>query len=386
MEAKSISNTYYIYNGENGSHCRYSVFKPEGGMAECHAIIEVEARGDSFEAQALRLRAAEAELQGREELQGTQCVCKRYFLSDPANQQHLLKDEARCSISYIGQPPLSGSKVAVWIYMVGKEAEVVYNADRLGSTIVRHNGYTHLWTMGMTCEGADSYVQTNRLIQDYNGLLSLPYKGSMERNCLRTWFFVRDVDTNYRGLVVARKALFEQMGMDASTHYIASTGIGGCPADRAALVQMGAHSWFSDNGKDMTESTTYLYAPTHLNRTSEYGVTFERGTAIDLGDRRLAYISGTASINNRGEVVHEGDIEAQTRRMWENVEALLRECDMDFVDVMQMIVYLRDIADYATVKGMFEARFPNVPYIITLAPVCRPAWLIEMECVGIKNI
>lgn len=45
----------------------------------------------------------------------------------------------------------------------------------------------------------------------------------------------------------------------------------------------------------------YLYARTHLNPTYEYGVSFERGTAVDYDDRRQVLISGTASINNRGK-------------------------------------------------------------------------------------
>ena len=53
-------------------------------------------------------------------------------------------------------------------------------------------------------------------------------------------------------------------------------------------------------------------------------------------------------------------------------------------DIMQIIVYLRDGADYQVVKKMFEEKFPQTPYVITLAPVCRPTWLIEMECIAVK--
>ena len=95
-------------------------------------------------------------------------------------------------------------------------------------------------------------------------------------------------------------------------------------------------------------------------------------------------ISGTASINNKGEVMYPGDIEKQTLRMWENVETLLNEASCTFDDVMQIIVYLRDISDCQIVKSLFDRKFPQIPWIITLAPVCRPQWLIEMECVAVK--
>jgi enamine deaminase RidA (YjgF/YER057c/UK114 family) len=71
--------------------------------------------------------------------------------------------------------------------------------------------------------------------------------------------------------------------------------------------------------------------------------------------------------------------------MWENVEALLNEGGASFDDVMQIIVYLRDTADYTIVEQLFAKKFPNTPYVITYAPVCRPQWLIEMECIAVTN-
>ncbi len=112
-------------------------------------------------------------------------------------------------------------------------------------------------------------------------------------------------------------------------------------------------------------------------------MTFERGTAIQYGDRRHLLISGTASINNRGEVIHLGDVKAQAARMLENIETLLKEGGATLDDIAQSIVYLRDVADYEIVHQYLEERLPNVPRAITLAPVCRPAWLIEMECIAI---
>jgi enamine deaminase RidA (YjgF/YER057c/UK114 family) len=127
----------------------------------------------------------------------------------------------------------------------------------------------------------------------------------------------------------------------------------------------------------------YLKGSTHLNPTHEYGVTFERGTAVDYDDRRHVIISGTASIDNKGQIVHPGDIRNQTLRMWENVEVLLAEAEATYDDVMHMIVYLRDIADYSVVSRMFNERFPECPKVFVQAPVCRPGWLIEMECIAI---
>ncbi len=228
---------------------------------------------------------------------------------------------------------------------------------------------------------ANSEYQMRLLLNDY--AMQLMEEGcTLADNCLRTWIFVQNVDCNYAGVVKARNEMFVTQNLTENTHYIASTGIGGRHADPKALVMLDA---FAVAGLKPGQ-IKYLYARTHLNPTYEYGVSFERGTAVDYDDRRQVLISGTASINNRGEVMYAGDVRRQTERMWENVEALLKEADCGFGDVGHIIVYLRDIADYAVVKEMFDKRFPDTPRVITLAPVCRPGWLVEMECMAVKKI
>lgn len=355
-------------------------FTPEGGVGEWHVMLHVTSRGDVFEQQYARIRQAEEQLLKLPGMQGAQMVFKRYFLSDATNQQPImLKDAHPCTTSYIQQPPLDGSKVAVWIYLASG-MEVTGRADELGSTLASHNGYKHLWTMGMTVPEGSSYAQTRTLLEDYEQMLA-GRDATMEANCIRTWFFVRDVDTSYKGLVVARRENFEREGLARGTHYIASTGIGGNPANPKAIIQFGC---YSAKGFER-EQQTYLRAQTHLNRTDEYGVTFERGTKMQYGDRSHLYISGTASINNKGEVVYEGDVKKQTERMWENVEKLLEEGGATYDDVMQIIVYLRDISDYELVSRLFRERMPDIPTVFTLAPVCRPTWLVEMECIAVTK-
>ena len=110
---------------------------------------------------------------------------------------------------------------------------------------------------------------------------------------------------------------------------------------------------------------------------------FERGTAVSYGDRKHIFLSGTASIDNKGEIVYPGDILKQTGRMMENISALLEEAGASIGDIMQAIVYLRDPADYENVQKYISTHYPELPHLIVLAPVCRPGWLIETECVAI---
>jgi enamine deaminase RidA (YjgF/YER057c/UK114 family) len=175
---------------------------------------------------------------------------------------------------------------------------------------------------------------------------------------------------------------FCHQNLTENTHYIASTGIEGRHADPKVLVMLDAYAIEGIK----PDQIKYLYARTHLNPTYEYGVSFERGTAVDFEDRRQIIISGTASINNHGEIVFPGDVVRQAERMCENVEALLKEADSCFEELQYIIVYLRDTADYLIIKSFFEKKIPNIPTIITLASVCRPGWLVEMECMAVKAL
>ena len=361
---------------ENGVSIEINKFASSGKASEIYAFLHVKPEpGESFDAVAEKINKAKAELKSSLG-EGATIVFERYFLSDIANQYESIESyhDGIAATSLIKQEPLDGSKVALLVYFqIGTEV------TRIGNTTKTfHNGYTHLWTTNLQEKDGDSYLQTHKLLADYEQ--SLKEQGaSIANNCLRTWFFVRDVDSNYAGLVKGRREFFTHIGLTPETHYIASTGIDGSPMVGSAKVQLEA---ISTKGI-ADEQVVHLKALTHLNPTYEYGVTFERGTSVQYGDRKHLWISGTASINNKGEILHEKDVTKQTKRMWENVEALLKEGDATFDDVMYMIVYLRDIADYATVEALYKERFPNKPKVFVHAPVCRPGWLIEMECEAI---
>ena len=305
-------------------------------------------------------------------------VFVRVFVSDATNQEPSIKEtfKLNCPLSIIEQPPLDGNKLTLWAYVQkGIQTEKLSN----GLFKVSHNGYEHLWSSAIPTPQGDSKEQTRELLNNYVSQLS-DQGCTLLADTIRTWFFVQNVDVNYAGVVVGRNEVFDQEGLTDDTHFISSTGIQGRKSDYHITSVMDA---YSVKGLKR-EQIQFLYAPTHLNNTAEYGVRFERGTAVHYGDRTHTFISGTASINNKGDVVYVGDIYNQTLRMIENVEKLLLEADCTMGNVAQIIIYLRDIADYKEVKKMFDNMLADIPKVFVLAPVCRPTWLIEMECIAIK--
>jgi enamine deaminase RidA (YjgF/YER057c/UK114 family) len=192
---------------------------------------------------------------------------------------------------------------------------------------------------------------------------------------------MKDVDIFYHGMVDIRRALFAEQGLTGATHFIASTGIEGAGAHRYDVVAMDAYSNIDVEPKQVS----YLNDFDKLCATKDYNVTFERATRVAYADRAHIFISGTASIDPAGEVVHPGDAGRQLDRALENVEALLRAGSASFADMTHMIVYLRDPSDLALVEGRLRERFADLPLIVVQGSVCRPEWLVEVEGVAIAN-
>lgn len=376
-----MNYTKKIYS-DKAVEVQIASFSGKGGTTESQVILSLTNTRLTFMEQLQNLLSVFAIIVKEELAEGSTAVFRRYFLSDAANQIDSVMEweceQAFCPLSVVQQAPLNGTKVALWAYLqTGADMQTF----EPGMLAVCRNGYRHLWTGGAVSRAENSEFQTRLLLNDY--IVQLMSQGcTLAANCIRTWFFVQNVDVNYAGVVKARKEVFITQDLTEKTHYIASTGIEGRHADPSVLVQMDG---YAIEGLD-DKQVQYIYGSSHLNPTCDYGVTFERGTSVTYGDRKHIFISGTASINNMGEVVYPGNIIKQTERMMENISVLLEEANATVNDIVQSVTYLRDVADYEVVKDYLESHFPELPHLIVLAPVCRPGWLIETECIAVVPI
>ncbi|MDX9979433.1 MAG: Rid family hydrolase [Lentisphaeria bacterium] len=307
---------------------------------------------------------------------------RRFFASDLVNQRAELEasplvraeGDDLCAVSLVRQAPLPEGKVAMIAYHVEGAAEQISGEPT--HLVLRRPGYTHVFLTQLCApEVESSYDKTNAVLAEVDRQLAR-HGLTLENDIQRTWFYVQNVDANYLGMVRARREHFARHGLTADTHFIASTGIEGTAGDPRVKVLLDLQAI----GGLKNGQVHHIEARTHLNPTHEYGVTFERGTAIDYGDRRHVFISGTASIDNRGEIVHPGDVGRQFDRVFENIGVLLGNAGASLADMTHLLVYVRDPADYALVRERLDQRFGQVPRLIVAGPVCRPGWLIEAEC------
>ena len=329
---------------------RFEILRPAPGNTFSGALVSLFDRMDRFF--------------GDERAEGRYPVFVRFFLSDAQNQIDALRKAletwplyASLAVSIVEQPPLDGSRIAALVQTASEKKTGLFHSLRLTEE---------------EAAGKDSYAQSRLLFSKYLDLIR-PLGLELKTHCVRTWIYVRDIDSNYAGLVKARNDVFAEEGLRHDTHYIASTGIGGATEGRNAVVAIDFLT-----RPDIRESDkTYLKALSHLSPTHDYGVAFERG--VRLSDGQI-FISGTASIDSRGQVLHEGDVLAQTDRLLENISVLLQEGGSSLDEVPYFVIYLRDISDYPVIDAYMQERFPTVPRILLEARVCRPSWLIEMEC------
>jgi len=126
-----------------------------------------------------------------------------------------------------------------------------------------------------------------------------------------------------------------------------------------------------------------MHTPT-LNEAWAYGSSFARGMKVDLPDKTVLYISGTASIDEYGVTVHVGNTRRQLERMLLNIQELLKAQGASFQDLTQAATFLKRGESLELCEMVFEEwGLRNVPNTLVEAGVCRPELLCEMEAIAI---
>lgn len=76
---------------------------------------------------------------------------------------------------------------------------------------------------------------------------------------------------------------------------------------------------------------------------------------------KTLYASGQIPINPATGEIESDDVAEQTRRVLDNIGAVLAVRGLDFSSVVKTTVFLTDLNDFATVNAIYAERFP-APY------------------------
>jgi reactive intermediate/imine deaminase len=109
--------------------------------------------------------------------------------------------------------------------------------------------------------------------------------------------------------------------------------------------------------------------------------------AVRFGN--LLFISGVAPLDASGRLVGEGDVVAQTRQIFKNMEAILHAAGAGFTDVLKVTVYLTDVSDRTKINPVRRQYFGSARPASTLIGVRElaiPGMLVEIEAIaGLKH-
>ncbi|MGZ6564940.1 MAG: RidA family protein [Solirubrobacteraceae bacterium] len=112
---------------------------------------------------------------------------------------------------------------------------------------------------------------------------------------------------------------------------------------------------------------------------------FAQAWRVD-GAQSVVFVSGQISISPEGEIVGEGDFEAQVRQCFENLRTVLAQSDAGLEDIVKLTVFLTDISQlptYRQVKSEFIAGDQPASTALEVRSLAIAALMIELEAIAV---
>lgn len=106
--------------------------------------------------------------------------------------------------------------------------------------------------------------------------------------------------------------------------------------------------------------------------------------AVRAGD--LVFVSGVVPVDAEGNLVGGDDIVAQTRKVFENMGAVLEAAGAGFEDVVKVTIFLTDVDDRPKINPVRQEVFGATRPASTLVEISRlaiPGARIEVEAVAV---
>ncbi|MDZ4668952.1 MAG: RidA family protein [bacterium] len=98
------------------------------------------------------------------------------------------------------------------------------------------------------------------------------------------------------------------------------------------------------------------------------------------------YISGQVPKDAKSGEMVTGDIKAETRKVMENLQAILKEADMDFSNVVKTTIFCVDLNNFAAINEVYGSFFSsNFPARETVQVVKLPLNAnVEISAIAVK--
>jgi reactive intermediate/imine deaminase len=103
---------------------------------------------------------------------------------------------------------------------------------------------------------------------------------------------------------------------------------------------------------------------------------------------QIVFVSGQVPLDADGELVGPGDLEAQTRQVFENLAAALEAAGASWQSVVKLNYFLRDVTQIAVVRAVRDEhldpeRLP-ASTLVEVSGLFRDDVLVEIDAVAIR--
>jgi 2-iminobutanoate/2-iminopropanoate deaminase len=107
--------------------------------------------------------------------------------------------------------------------------------------------------------------------------------------------------------------------------------------------------------------------------------------AVAVGD--LVFCSGQVAIDPATGKLIEGDVAAQTRRVLDNIGAVLNAAGATFADIVKSTIFLADMSDFAVVNEIYAERLgESEPARSTVAVAALPLGArVEIDAIALRR-
>jgi enamine deaminase RidA (YjgF/YER057c/UK114 family) len=311
-----------------------------------------------------------------------------------AYEKHGVESEG--SLCFVGEMPCEPTQngvagIQVWAVRTPKGGAVSPLMLK-GQALGRKFCYGNVCYLSVASLGPAEHVCVGHRLHDHalsmfeNANRVLEAHGLTYRDVARTWIYLPKLLSWYGEFNAARRQAYQQFGLMDGQKPVwlpASTGIqGDCPFGRECMMDFLAISRLGE-----AELEAKILNSPRQCEAFQYGSSFSR--AVEIRDESVSriYVSGTASINERGETVHIGNPEEQIRHTLRVVKELLSWRHHSLGDAAHCVAFVKS-PDYAPAFRRIAEEEGLDPrgVIETAADICRDDLLFELEVMTIKPL
>jgi enamine deaminase RidA (YjgF/YER057c/UK114 family) len=108
---------------------------------------------------------------------------------------------------------------------------------------------------------------------------------------------------------------------------------------------------------------------------------------VEARGGRMVFIAGQVALNSEGQVVGEGDLEAQVRQTFMNLKAALEAVGLDFSHVVKLGLYVTDVSQLPLLRQVrnefVNTQNPPASTLVQISALFRPEFLFEADAIAV---